>query len=271
MYVQSIINKCNFFMSNNILKPVIYWISENDLGRIYTSDYWNNISEEKNKEWWIKDGNYEKLWTYLKATKLYDDYYAAEVRLKKLFHGKKIIVADLAAGIGWTSALLSKLDIVEEVNCVEISKHRIDLLCQSAIDMFDGKAYKLNRFVGSFYSTKFADDSIDVVFMSQAFHHADKPFFLLQEVSRVLKKNGLAIIIGEHYIDMKLIFKRFFSVLVKQRKLLTNFHDLFQPDPILGDHFYRVSDYFFLATALGFSCEVERLPSGDAMFILRKI
>jgi ubiquinone/menaquinone biosynthesis C-methylase UbiE len=258
-------------MSKNILRPAIYWLSENDLSRIYSSDYWNNISEEIKKEWWIKEGDYEKLWVYLKTTKLYDDYYAAETRLKKLFHEKKIVVADLAAGIGWTSALLSKLDIVKEVNCVEISKHRIELLCQSAVDMFNGQANKLNRYIGSFYSTKFADDSIDIVFMSQAFHHADKPFYLLQEVSRILKKNGVAIIIGEHYIDTRLIIRRFLSVFVKQRRLLTNFHTLFPSDPVSGDHYYRVSDYFFLATALGFDCEVERLPSGDAMFILRKI
>jgi SAM-dependent methyltransferase len=257
-------------MSKNILKPSIYCLSENDLSQIYSSDYWNDISKEKNKEWWIKDGNYEKLWAYLKATKLFDDYCAAEIKLKNLFHGKKIIVADLAAGIGWTSALLSKLDIVEEVNCVEISKHRLDLLCQFAIDMFNGQAHKFNRYIGSFYSTKFADESIDVVFMSQAFHHADKPFFLLQEVSRILKNNGIAIIIGEPYIDAKLIIRRFLSAWMKQRRLLTNFHDLFPPDPVSGDHYYRVSDYFFLATALGFYCEVERLPSGDAMYFFQK-
>jgi hypothetical protein len=79
----------------------------------------------------------------------------------------------------------------------------------------------------------------------------------------------LAFIIGEHYIDTKLIIKRFLSVLAKQRKLLTNFHALFESDPVIGDHYRRVSDYFF-ATAFGFCCEVERLPSGDAMFILRK-
>jgi len=257
-------------IKKNALKPAISWLTEKELNDIYTSNYWNNISEEKKKVWWIKEGGYEKLWAYLKSSKLYDDHCAAEKKIKSLFKGKKIVVADLAAGIGWTSAMLSKLDIVEEVNCVEISKHRIDLLCHSAVDMFSGKADKLNRYIGSFYSTKFADDSIDVAFMSQAFHHADKPFFLLKEVNRVLKKNGVALIIGEPYIDIKRIIKRFLSVLVKEGKLVTNFHDLFQPDPELGDHYYRVSDYVFLAASLGFSCEVERLPSGDAMFILRK-
>lgn len=258
-------------MSIDNLSPTVFWLSDAELNELYTADYWNDIDSEKNKVWWIQSGDYEKLWEYLRSSKLYDDYCAAESKLENLCRGRKVVVADIAAGIGWTSALLSKLSIVKEIHCVDLSRHRIDILCCSAIDMFKGEPLKINRYVGSFYSTKFSDDSVDVVFLSQAFHHADRPFFLLQEIDRILKRDGVALIIGEHYIGWFRVIRRFFSLLMREGTFSTSFHEMFQPDSVMGDHYYRVSDYFFMATAFGLSCEVERLPSGDAMYILRKI
>jgi len=257
-------------MNSDALSPTVSWLSDEDLAKIYTSAYWNDIEEEKKKEWWILDNNYNKLWSYLNNTRLLHDYYAAEDFFKKEFDSQATIV-DLAAGIGWTSVLLSKLNNVSEVHSVEISKHRIDLIMPAALEMFQGNPNKLKRYVGSFYKTKFDRDSMDAVFLSQAFHHAERPFFLLLEIHRILKINGVAFIFGEHYIDFKRIFRRFISSIIKDRKITFEFRELFRPDQVLGDHYYRVSDYFFMAEATGFACQVERLPSGDAMFILKKL
>lgn len=256
-------------MNNSELSPTTFWLSDSELSTIYTANYWNNIEEEKKKEWWIIDNDYEKLWTYLRKSNLLSDYYSAEENFKNKVNSPSV-VADLAAGIGWTSALLSKLDNVSEVHSVEISKHRIDLIFPSAIKMFQANPTKIRRYVGSFYETKFESESLDVVFLTQAFHHADRPFHLLQEVRRILKANGFVYIIGEHYVDFKKIVRRFFSSVAKEHKINSQFRKLFPPDPVLGDHYYRVSDYFFIAESLGFSCNVEKLPSGYAMFILEK-
>ena len=67
------------------LKPITRWLSDEELETIYTAEYWNNIEEEKKKEWWIEGTDYCKLWDYLKSTKLYDDYLAAEKKLKDIF------------------------------------------------------------------------------------------------------------------------------------------------------------------------------------------
>ena len=249
--------------------PTINWLTDEEIKNIYTSEFWNDVEQEKPKAWWILDNNFNKLWDKLKSSKLYDDYIFAENILEKLINSNTSIV-DLGAGIGWTSALLSKLDKVKEVNCVEISKHRIDLLCPKAIEMFKGKPEKIKRYIGSFYSTKFKDESSDIVFMSQAFHHADQPFKLLQETYRILKKEGIVIIIGEPYKNLFKIFKRFIYFLIKYRKISFNFRELFPVHPVQGDHIYRVSDYFFISESVGFSCETESLPSGDRMYILKK-
>ena len=253
------------------LTPTVYWLTDHEIKNIYTSELWNDIEQEKKTKshWWIIDNNFNKLWDYLKSSKLYYDYIAGEKKLKKFINANATVV-DLAAGIGWTSALLSKLDEVKEVNCVEISKHRLELICPKAIEMFEGKPEKIKRYVGSFYSTKFKDESADVVFMSQAFHHADKPFELLQETHRILKKRGIVIIIGEPYKNLFKIFKRFIYFLIKHRKISLNFRELFPVHPVQGDHIYRVSDYFFISESVGFSCKTEPLPSGDRMYILEK-
>ena len=256
-------------MDLNKLSPTEYWLKDDELKNIYTSDLWNNSEIEKKKEWWILDNDYNKLWTYLNISKLYQDYIASEKKIKNLISNNSVIV-DLAAGIGWTSALLSKLDKVDNVNCVEISKHRLNLLCPKAIEMFNGEPKKIKRYIGSFYSTKFENEIADVVFMCQAFHHANEPFKLLKETYRILKKNGVVIMIGEPAKNLFKTFKRFIYFIVKYKKITFDFKELFPPHKSQGDHFHRLSDYYSMSKAEGFSCKSEKLPSGEYMFILKK-
>lgn len=56
--------------------------------------------------------------------------------------------------------------------------------------MFNGNPQKIGRYLGSFYSLKFPDNSIDVVLLAQAFHHAHHPLRLLKEMDRVLRVGG---------------------------------------------------------------------------------
>jgi len=42
------------------------------------------------------------------------------------------------------------------------------------------------------------NNSVDFIFLCQAFHHADDPEKLIYEIRRVLKPDGIVIIIGEH-------------------------------------------------------------------------
>lgn len=84
---------------------------------------------------------------------------------------------------------------------------------------------------------------MDIIFLAQAFHHADKPLCLLVKCDRILKKGGRIILLGEHFIGKKLHLRKMLSVLVKQKKFYTDFYKLFEPDEKPGDHYYRRSDY----------------------------
>jgi SAM-dependent methyltransferase len=251
------------------LKEIKYWLSDADLKSIYTSTYWNNIEKEKEKEWWIKDGNYNRCLHYIKSSGLLSEYQDSEKFIQDF--SREVVVADLASGIGWTSALLSKLPNVTEVHAVEISKHRLGVLFENAVKMLKGEGQKIYRYLGSFYDLKFKDNSIDIIYMSQAFHHAEKPFTLIAECDRVLSEDGRIILVGEHYMGPKQMIKKAIANLIKRKIKGWSFYEIFPPDEELGDHYYRISDYYFLFSSMGYNLKHYRCKKGKVIYIADKV
>jgi ubiquinone/menaquinone biosynthesis C-methylase UbiE len=235
------------------LKPVTRWLDQQELKTVYSSEFWNDLSEEQKKEWWITEGadSYKRLKKFLEESGLIRDYRLAEQFISRISR-QDLAVADLAAGIGWTSVLMSKLPNVGSVHAVEISQHRIEKLLPKAIRMFEGEAAKINRYIGSFYNLGFENGSMDVVLLSQAFHHAANPLRLLTEIDRILKPGGRMILIGENYVGFKSIVRRFIKTLLVQKRICSNFYELFPPADDSGDHYYRISDYRFFMQLMGY-------------------
>lgn len=246
------------------------WLTPSELETIYSSKYWNSIDNEKEKPWWIENGNFEKCLRYLDSSGLMKEFLQAEALMKNL-GGHNLAVADLAAGIGWTTAMLSKNPQVKEIHAVEISQHRMEKLFPQCMKMLGGIESKVFRYIGSFYDLKLPPESIDLVFMSQAFHHADQPNLLLESCSRILKKGGLMVIVGEHYIGPVQFFKRFFTTLLRKGQLVVNFSQLFPPDSDSGDHFYRIRDYKKMFLLNGFSLLFKKNCSDKLTLIANKI
>ena len=145
------------------MREIKSWITDEELSFITTSSYWNDVEEEMKKPMWIVDGDYKKCLNYLKSSKLLYEYQIAEKFVKE-FSGRDLKIADIAAGIGWTSALLSKLPFVEEVHAVDISKHRLGSLFEHSIKMISGEEKKIYRYLGNFYDLRFDDKSMDIIF-----------------------------------------------------------------------------------------------------------
>jgi SAM-dependent methyltransferase len=251
------------------LSPVQRWLSDDELNVIYTSSYWNDIEAEKTKEWWIEDGSYERCRNYLEGSKLLLEYRQAELLVGEM-PGRELQIADLAAGIGWTSALLSRLESVAAVHCVEISCHRLERLFPHSLAMFQGNGAKIRRYLGSFYELKLADGSIDAVFLSQAFHHADRPMKLISECDRILKPGGRIILVGEHWIRSGAVIRRFLTTLLRRRRFVTDFRSLFPPDPVFGDHYYRRSDYHLLFSTMGYRVRDQVAATGHLLYVADK-
>lgn len=252
------------------MRNIISWLSDEELSRTYSSSYWNDIHEEKTKEWWIEDGNYARCLNFLNSLNLISEFNDSLSYIREL-PGDNIKVADLAAGIGWTSCLLSRVESISEVHAVEISKHRLEILFPHSVEMMGGNPGKLYRYLGSFYDTKFENGYFDVIYMSQAFHHADEPGRLLKECSRILRPGGRIILVGEHYIGVVRMMKRFLSELIKYRRLTFRFNSLFPSDNPVGDHFYRNKDYYSIFKAAGYSLRRKKTSAAKCIYIADKI
>jgi len=257
-------------INSTSLSPVKQWITNEDLNNIYSVAYWNDLKEEQKKEWWIADGNYGACIDFLESRGLMAEYKAAEKVIKKI-DKKNLRIADLASGIGWTSALLSKLESVAEVHSVEISKHRIGELSEHSVKMLEGDPKKIHRYIGSFYETRFEDSSLDVVFLSQAFHHADHPFKLISECERILKPNGTIVLIGEHRINTRRFILGMIKYFLRKKKITFDFYELFPTDSLTGDHYYRRADYNFLFKSFGLDVSIKNISKEVDMYIIKKV
>lgn len=250
------------------LAPVEQWITNEALNAIYSSVYWNDVEEEKKKEWWIADGNYARCTDYLTRSGLLDEWAVVEELISAwLPDNASANVADLAAGIGWTSVLFSKLGKINTVHAVEISRHRLVELFPHAVKMFDGDPRKIKRYIGSFYELGLPDKSMDIVFLSQAFHHSDQPLKLLLEIDRVTRKGGRVILSGENYIGLYAQIRKMIAMLVKERKLSTNFYQNFPADDTSGDHYYRLSDYYLFFQLMGYKTS-HRVVNNKSLVIM---
>lgn len=252
------------------MRPTIFWLSQPELEKIYSSEYWNSIENEKIKPWWIENGNFEKCLQYLESSGLMQEYLQAETYIRD-FEGDNLSVADLGAGIGWTTAMLSKNPKINKIHAVEISQHRIEKLFPQCMKMLDGEEGKVFRYIGSFYDLKLPEDSIDIIFMSQAFHHAEQPELLLKGCRRILKTSGRIIVVGEHYIGPLQFVKKFIAMLIREKRIALNFDRLFPPDPESGDHFYRTKDYRSMFSANGFEIKHLKPLAGKLVLIADKM
>lgn len=229
------------------------WISKETIQSMYSSSYWNDIENEKQKAWWITDKNDQKLANHLSQTGLKQEIEFIMHLVKNKLVGN---VLDAAAGTCWASALLSQNTSIQKIDAVEFSLHRIEILAPITIENLNGDSQKIKRILGSFYDIKKEAGYYDVILLSQAFHHAQYPSKLFHECDRVLKPEGIIIIMGEHIITPWMKVKKIVKSIL-HGKPTTNTSKLFyNHDDPLGDHCYRLSDYEFLFFSYGYTMQI---------------
>jgi len=235
---------------------VVLWMGDEDLQSVATSAFWNDEEIEHEKAYNIQDGQSEKLLRYLRDETTYYDQCEAVVNFARDL-GLKIqgTGIDVAAGVCWTTALLSKIESVDTQYAIDISKHRLFKLAPLVIKEFGGKSNKIIKVFGSFYDIRLPDASVDFCMMCQAFHHADDPWRLLRELHRVLKPGAPVLVIGETPIyPLQLLKKRIKNVIKMVLpppfyaskpvfRLWPSFEDLYPPDLEGGDHYYYIREY----------------------------
>lgn len=266
------------------------WLDDSQIKSIGYSDYWNDEENEKSKKWYILDGNFSKMEQYLLKTGLLLDFERCLRLLKEEFkYELKGAGIDLASGNLWSTKPILRSGQVNTLYCLEYSKHRLLKLGPKVLEHYGIPKDRIVLVMGSFYELRLKDNALDFVFMSQAFHHADRPDDLLLEIRRVLKPGGAVIIIGEHKLNcvkayvrnlIKFFLTRILPAQAQQRlfgktfyapKLMPSLKELFPTDPVLGDHYYTDKQYGAIFTKHGFRLRrFKRRGSEFQSFVLIK-
>lgn len=263
------------------------WLSEEDVSQLEYSTYWNDEEAERQKPFNVLDDDFSKLEQYLGEVGLVNDLTTCLNALSTPLAGRGI---DLAAGTLWAAPILLHAGAVEQLYCLEYSRHRLLTIGPRVLEHYGVPPERVVLVFGSFYELKLEAESLDFAFLSQAFHHADRPAALLSELRRVLKPGGRAIIVGEHILrtrDYGLYAARACASLVLprqlQRKLLgheldvrlslrPSARDVMPTDPVLGDHAYSSDEYRTLFTQAGFAVRAVRRPrSHYQSFVLERV
>lgn len=250
--------------------PFEEWLSE--VEAMEYSDYWNDESQEQQKAFWILDGDFRKMEQYIAETGLVEQL-EASVRAARERFGRALqgVGCDLAAGALWAVPHLLRLGRVGKIYCVEYSRHRLLKLGPAVLAHYRVPAEKIVLALGDFHRLSLPDAALDFVFMSAAFHHSNAPARLLQELRRVLKPDGVVLIIGEHVADLRWehyltqplkflvsrcvpdgIQRRLLGRSLKTRRFLPDPQEVFAADEELGDHAYTLDEYHALFATAGF-------------------
>lgn len=248
------------------------WLTDALLENLATSDYWNDEEVEASKEWNIVDGDFTKLELHLESIGLNRDLDKC-VRVLDAQFSRRVsgVGIDLAAGNLWAAPYLLRIPNVHQLFALEFSRHRLLKLGPALLDHYQVTADRITLVLGSFYDLKLENASIDFVFMSSAFHHADDPNRLLREISRVLKRTGVVIIIGEQIVDVRkerlkhaikfviskttpsILQLNLFGKLLSANSLIKSEAEIFKADPILGDQLYTDAEYASMFSTHGFT------------------
>lgn len=257
-----------------------HWITESQAKDIGYADYWCNAGTEKDKIWNVIDGNFKKMEDYLYESFTVQHLAACIAILKNTFNRKlEGVGIDLAAGNLWAAPHLLKDSWVKKLYCLEYSKYRLFTIGPKVLEHYKVPKEKVVLVYGSFYDLHLPDNSLDFAFLSAAFHHADNPDLLLNEIKRVLKPSGVIIIIGECPVSyakaflkhmakfiisktisvkaQQKIFKRTFAV--KKDTLIPTNIDFIAPEQELGDHYYVLAFYKSLFRKYNFTYKIIRV------------
>ena len=270
---------------------VEHWISPDAAAREDYSDYWNDESLELEKHTFydVLEGDFGPMERHLEAEGLLADLDHCVQHLRRSGRELRGTGIDLAAGTAWAAPRLLASGNVERLYCLDYSQHRLLKLGPTVLAHYGVPADRVVLVLGSFYELRLPDASVDFMFLSQAFHHAERPDDLLAEMRRVLKPDGAVLIIGEHLVGWR-SYARYFrnlavarliparlqmrlfgrSATVSRATLRPRARDLFPADQDAGDHYYSRREYREMFRGHGFShTRLHRRGAPFHSFVLR--
>ncbi len=163
---------------------------------------------EEHLAWLYKD------WNYLDAVKIID--------WKKLFQRNKIKALDLGCGTGWLSAWLSRFEQIKSIDALDSNRYSLTQMLPAITKRMGGNLEKINPVLGFFSPLPVEDTTYDLIVASSSVHRAPSLLDLLQELRRVLKDDGVLVILNETPLTKQDWINRFNSTLTTINSSLQN-------------------------------------------------
>ena len=219
------------------------WINTQTKINVKQFDEQMNLSN-KNKLSFLNDHQkyYQRVCVdcnYLDAVKTlnWDDY------LKE-----NCIILDMGSGGGWLSAFLSLFPSVKKIYALDSSKFFLHNMMPMILKKMRANQKKITPIEGLFTPILLKSNSLDIVVASSSLHHADNLEQALKEIRRVLKKDGLLVVLNETPGSAIRHFLRVLkaSIMIFKHLLFKNYKSIsptisscsYLYDPNLGDKAY---------------------------------
>lgn len=173
---------------------------------------------------------------------------------REVIHGVGI---DLGGGVGCISATLAKDDNVEKIYCIEISEAAVKL-CHPIVKkaILGNKANKVQSVIGDFDQLQLPDNSIDFAVSWDSMHHSQDLVKTFEECKRVLKPNGIFIIVDRAHNNStpNSEIERMLNIVYDEEFLIKNHRptDLILTRRENGEHEYRYFEWYDFFKKSGF-------------------
>ena len=160
----------------------------------------------------------------------------------------KGIGIDLGGGVGCIASTLAKKQDVEKIFCIALVEDVVKL-CQPIVknQILNQKHEKVISVVGDYNFLELPNNSVDFAISWDAMHHSQDPMITFQECKRVLKENGIFIIIDRAHNNSTpdKEIERMLNIIYDKEFLQRNYRKL---DKKLtrkenGEHEYRFSEW----------------------------
>jgi len=171
------------------------------------------------REQYAKGGIGKKYWLF------------KDEQLIKYTQGKKTIV-DIGCGEGILLEKLMQKYPAKEIIGIDAEKENIEIC----------KKYGLNVIFGSAYNLPLKDNSIDCIILAEVIEHLDQPSKAIGEIHRVLKKNGMLIMLFPN--DLMFLVARLLTLKVKEAFYDTGHVKQWSPQKarkFLSEHNFSIS------------------------------
>lgn len=169
----------------------------------------------------------------------------------------KGIGIDLGGGVGCISSTLAKKDQVEKIYCVELVEEAVNL-CHPIVKnkILGKKANKVQSVIGDFDQLELPDNSLDFAVSWDSMHHSKDPVKTFEECKRVLKPNGMFIIVDRAHNNSTpdSEIERILNIEYNEEFLIKNHRptDLVLTRRENGEHEYRYSEWYDFFEKSGF-------------------